>query len=85
MKQTNKQTQLAAAFGEWWRCSRGVVFKVPRVLSGPFKTLEIVFFNKRPFKSLEIEFSIKGLLSPLVQPMGPLCFSGGPFHCCEFL
>ena len=32
--------------------------KVPRVVLGPFK-------------SLEIEFAIKGLLSPLVQPMGP--------------
>ena len=28
-----------------------------------------------PFKSLEIDFSIKGLLSPLIQPMGPFCLS----------
>ena len=37
------------------------LFKVPRVLLGPFK-------------SLEIDFSIKGLLSPLIQPMGPSVF-----------
>ena len=38
------------------------------------------------FKSLEIDFTIKGLLvlSPLIQPTGPFCLSGGPFHC-EFL
>ena len=41
--------------------------------------------NFRSFKSLEIDFSIKVLLSPLVQPMDPFCLSGGPFHCCEFL
>ena len=37
--------------------------------------------SQGPFKSLEIDFSIKGLLSPLIQPMGPFCLSGGPFHC----
>ena len=46
-------------------------FKVPGVFLGPIK-------------SLEIDFSIKGLSSPLIQPMGPFCLSGDPFHCCEF-
>ena len=44
------------------------LYKVHRVLLGPFK-------------SWEIDFSIKGLLSALIQPMGPFCLSGGPFHC----
>ena len=59
------------------RLSGGVVgfcSKVHRVLLGPFR-------------SLEIDFSIKGLSSPLIQPIRPVsvCLSGGPFHCCEFL
>ena len=28
---------------------------------------------------MEIDFSIKGLSSPLIPPMGPFCLSGGPF------
>ena len=32
---------------------------------------------------MEIDLSIKGLLSPLIQPMGPFYLPGGPFHCCE--
>ena len=41
--------------------------------------------SQGPFKSLEIDFSIQGLISPLIQPMSSFCLSGGPFHCCEFL
>ena len=41
------------------------------------------FFS--PFQSLEIDFSIKSLLSPLIQPMGPFCMSGGPFALSELV
>ena len=41
--------------------------------------------SQGPFKSLEIDFSIKGLLNPLTQPMGPFCLSGSSFHSFEFL
>ena len=59
---------LSMSQGKWPSMS----CKVPKVLLGPFK-------------SLEIDFWIKGLLNPFIQPMGPFCLSGGPFHCCEFL
>ena len=45
--------------------------KVPRVLWGPFKSLELCW------PDWQVDVSIKGLLSPLIQPMDP-------FHCCEF-
>ena len=67
-------------------CARPSVRQASRLL---FST-DLIYSKRFPgsfyfgrFKSLEIDFSIKGLLNLLIQPMGRVCLSGGPLRCCE--